>query len=59
MRTEAYLAYAAGTKDAAQRSIRTFYKAVKDDIEVAKQKRRRRIWKYVEEPMTKPTKMAL
>ena len=30
MRNEAYLSYAAVTKDAAQRSIRTFYDAVKD-----------------------------
>jgi hypothetical protein len=33
MRDDAYLTNAAVTKDAAQRSIRTFYDAVKNDLE--------------------------
>jgi len=34
LRTEAYLAYAAGTKGAAQRSIRAFYEAVKEEVRI-------------------------
>ena len=30
-----------------------------DEIEAVRKRRRRSIWKYVEEPMTKPTKIAL
>jgi hypothetical protein len=32
---------------------------INDEIKAARKRRRRRIWKYVEEPMTKPTKIGL